>query len=90
MDNPTEKAHTVIASLALDKGSIRLRKLKDNSNEYTLPCHAETIVTMKLVEDDKDIILATHCEGGQYIRIWCWPENSITGEMDPPQSLYMF
>lgn len=80
----------MIASLALDKGSIRLRKLKDNSNEYILPCHAETIVAIKLVIEDVDFILATHCEGGQYIRIWRWYENSVTGDMEPPQSLYMF
>ena len=33
------KQCTVIAALADTKGSVRLRKLRDNSLEYVLPCH---------------------------------------------------
>ena len=78
---------TVMASLALAKGHVRLRKMLDNSNEYVVPCHNEQISAMCL--SDSGEYLATVCENGQYIRLWGWSE-SPEGEMEPPTSLYMF
>lgn len=76
-----------MASLALEKGYIRLRKMKDESNEYVVPCHNEAICAMRL--SDNGEYLMTVCEGGQYIRVWGWFEDQ-NGEMEPPMSLYMF
>ena len=78
----------MLASLALEKGHVRLRKMLDNSNEYILPCHNEAISAMRLSENGQ--YLATVCENGQYIRLFGWYENETNGEMEPPVSLYMF
>jgi len=77
---------TVMASLALQKGHVRLRKMLDNSNEYVVPCHNEHITALRFSESGE--YLATVCEQGLYIRLWKWSE--VNGQMEPPVSLYMF
>ena len=63
---------TVIAALAETKGQIRLRKLRDNSTEYVLPCHNEPLSALRLSRDGD--IIVTACDPGIYIRVWGWTE----------------
>ena len=78
----------MIAALSLDKGSVRLRQMRDNSNEFTVPCHNEQISALRLSHDGR--YLVTACEGGQYVRVFGWFETDEgNGTMQPPMSLYM-
>ena len=88
-NNSVSSTFTVIAALSLDKGSVRLRQMLDNSNEFTIPCHNEQISALRLSHDGR--YLVTACEGGQYVRVFGWFETDEgNGAMQPPMSLYMF
>ena len=78
----------MIAALSLDKGSVRLRQMRDNSTEFTIPCHNDQISALRLSHDGH--YLVTACEGGQYVRVFGWFETEEgNGTMQSPMSLYM-
>ena len=52
----------MLASLAMTKGHVRLRKMLDDSFEYIVPCHNDHISAMRL--NDSGEYLATVCENG--------------------------
>ena len=76
---------TFVASLDLEKGSVRLRRMEDKTNEYVVPCHQESLSALTLSETAE--YFATACTNGIYIRIWMWKEDA-TGKMDTPQSIF--
>ena len=76
-----------MASLAMNKGQVRFRKMLDDSYEYVVQCHNDHISAMRL--SDSGEYLATACEQGQFIRLWGWFESPL-GQMETPVSLYMF
>ena len=87
-NNSVSSTFTVIAALSLDKGSVRLRQMRDNSDEFTIPCHNEQISALRLSHDGR--YLVTACENGQYVRVFGWFETDDgTGSMQTPMSLYM-
>ena len=51
-----------MASLAMNKGQVRFRKMLDNSYEYVVQCHNDHISAMRL--SDSGEYLATACEQG--------------------------
>lgn len=51
-----------MASLAMNKGQVRFRKMLDDSYEYVVQCHNDHISAMRL--SDSGEYLATACEQG--------------------------
>lgn len=68
--DPSDSA-SILATLDLEEGSFRLRKMKDMTEEYVVPAHTEALSALRL--SDCGNYLATSCVNGQYIRIWEWP-----------------
>jgi hypothetical protein len=78
---------TSMVSLDLEKGSVRMRRLQDKTNEYVVPCHMESISAMKL--SDSGEYLATCCHDGLFIRVWGWKVTPGGNEEQEPRPLYM-
>ena len=59
-----------MASLTEKKGSVRLRQLKNETNEYVVACHQEAISALRL--SNCGTYFATACQNGTFVRVFKW------------------
>ncbi len=83
-----EYAYSIMASLTEKKGCVRLRQLKNETNEYVVSCHQEAISALRLSRCGS--YPATACLNGTFVRVFKWGGYTNTKTSSPePISWYM-